>query len=119
MKKLDKKEEELAYALIKLGLGRPVARILAYLQTLKDASSDELEWITGMRQPNVSNVMKLLKERDWVNERKENKAGKSKSYNIYSLNVGFNDIITQLETERKKADVEDQVKIEQLKELGK
>ncbi|MCE8426731.1 MAG: hypothetical protein J5U17_13245 [Candidatus Methanoperedens sp.] len=58
-------------------------------------------------------------EHDWINEREEKKIGKGRPYKIYSLKVGFNDIITQIETERKKADVEAQEKIERLKKLGK
>jgi predicted transcriptional regulator len=63
--------------------------------------------------------MKQLKEHDWINEREEKKPGKGRPYKIYSLKVGFNDIIAQLETERKKADIEAQEIIERLKELGK
>ncbi len=39
-------------------------------------------------------------------------------FKIYSLKVGFNQIITQLETKQKKVDVEAQEKIERLKKLG-
>ena len=115
---LDEKEEEIAYALISLGLGRPVARTLAYLNNGDEATSVALETGTGLRQPEVSIVMRQLKEYDWINERDEKKPGKGRPYKIYSLKVGFNDIITQLETERKKADVEAQEKIERLKKLG-
>ena len=69
--------------------------------------------------PEVSIVMRLLKEREWINERDEKKTGKGRPYKIYSLKVGFNDIIAQFETERKKANIEAQEKIERLKELGK
>lgn len=49
----------------------------------------------------------------------EKKPGKGRPYKIYSLNVGFKEIIAQLETEQKKASVEAQEKIERLKKLGK
>jgi predicted transcriptional regulator len=124
MKKLninqfDEKEEEIADALISLGLGRTVARTLAYLNNGEEATSVALEMGAGMRQPEVSIAMRELKERDWINEREEKKPGKGRPNKIYSLKVGFNKIITQLETERKKADVEAQEKIERLKKLGK
>jgi predicted transcriptional regulator len=38
---------------------------------------------------------------------------------IYSLKVGFNDIIAQLEKQQKKAVEETQERIERLKEMGK
>jgi predicted transcriptional regulator len=116
---LDEKEEEIADALISLGLGRTVARTLASLNNGNEVTSVALERRTGLRQPEVSIVMRLLKERDWINEREDKKPGKGRPYKIYSLKVGFNKIITQLETERKKAAVEAQEKIERLKKLGK
>jgi len=116
---LDKKQEEIADALISLGLGRIVARTLAYLNNGNEVTSVALERRTGLRQPEVSIAMRQLKEHDWINERDEKKIGKGRPYKIYSLKVGFNDIITQLETEQKKVDAAAQEKIERLKKLGK
>ena len=115
---LNKKEEEISDVLISLGLGKTVARTLAYLNNREEATSVALKKGTGLRQPEVSIVMRLLKEREWINERDEKKTGKGRPYKIYSLKVGFNDIIAQFETERKKANIEAQEKIERLKELG-
>jgi predicted transcriptional regulator len=116
---LDKKKEEIADALISLGLGRPVARSLAYLNNGDEATSYELETVTGLPQPQVSIAMKKLKEHDWINEREEKKPGKGRPYKIYSLKVGFNDIIAQLEKQQRKAVEEAQARFERLKELGK
>jgi predicted transcriptional regulator len=44
---------------------------------------------------------------------------KSRPCKIYSLNVGFNDIIAQLEKQQRKAVDEPQEKIERLREIGK
>ncbi len=119
IKQLNEKEEEIVDALISLGMSRPVARTLAYLQQVNEATSIELERSTRLRQPEVSIVMKQLKERDWINERDEKKPGKGRPYKIYSLKVGFNDIIAQLEKQQRKAVEEAQARIERLKELGK
>jgi predicted transcriptional regulator len=116
---LDKKEEEMANVLISLGLGRTVARTLAYLNNGDEATSVALEKGTGLRQPEVSIVMRQLKENDWINEKEEKKIGKGRPYKIYSLKVGFKDIIIHIETEWKKADVLAQEKIERLREFGK
>ena len=115
----DIKEEEIAYALISLGLGRAVARTLAFLNDGEEATSVALEQGSGLRQPEVSIAMRQLKERDWINEREDKKPGKGRPCKIYSLKVGFNKIITQLETERKKVDAVAQEKIERLKKLGR
>ncbi len=119
IKQLDDKEEEIVDALISLGLSRYIARTLAYLQDVNEATTSELERGTGLRQPEVSIAMKELKERDWINEHEEKKPGKGRPYKIYSLKVGFNDIINKLEKQQKKAINDAMVSIERLKELGK
>ena len=63
--------------------------------------------------------MKQLKERDWINEREEKNPGKGRPFKIYSLKVGFKNIIAQLEKQQRRAVDETQEKIEKLKELGK
>jgi predicted transcriptional regulator len=92
---------------------------LAYMQNANSATSIELERSARLRQPEVSIVIKQLKERGWVNEQEEKKPGKGRPYKIYSLKVGFNGIIAQLEDQQRKAVDEAQAKIERLKELGK
>ena len=120
-KQFDEKEEEIVEVLISLGVNRPVARILAYLQQVNEVTSDELEMGANLRQPEVSIAAKQLKERYWINERedkKSGKAGKGRPNKIYSLKVGFEDIIAHLEKQERKAVDEAQEKIDKLKELG-
>jgi len=74
---------------------------------------------TNLRQPEVSIAMKQLNERDWINELDEKKPGKGRPYKIYSLKVGFNDIIAQLEKQQRKAIEDTQDRIKPLKEMGK
>ena len=119
IKQLDKKDEEIVEALISLGMNRLVARVLAYLQQVNEVTSNELELGTNLRQPEVSIAMKHLNEHDWINERDEKKPGKGRPYKIYSLKVGFNDIIAQLENQQRKTVEETQARIKRLKELGK
>jgi len=119
IKQLDEKDEEIADALISLGLSRLVARTLAFLKSVNETTSVELEMGTGLRQPEVSIVMKQLTKRDWINEREEKKQGKGRPYKIYSLKIGFDEIIARLENQQRKAVDETQEKIERLKELGR
>jgi predicted transcriptional regulator len=93
--------------------------MLAYIQQVNEATSVELEMGAGLRQPEVSIAAKQLEERNWINEREEKKTGKGRPFKIYSLKVGFKDIIANLETERKKVDAEAKEKIDRLKKLGK
>ncbi len=118
MKQLDEKDEEIADVLISLGLGRNVAMTLAYMQNTNAATTIELERSARLRQPEVSIAMKQLKEYDWINEKEEKKPGKGRPKKIYSLKVGFSDIIAQLEKQQRKAVDETFERIERLKELG-
>jgi predicted transcriptional regulator len=111
IKQLDKKDEEIVDALISLGMSKPAARMLAYIQQVNEAKSTELEMGTGLHQPEVSIAAKQLEERDWINEREEKKQGKGRPFKIYSLKVGFKEIIAQLEKQQKKAVDELQAKI--------
>ena len=116
----DKKDEEIADALISLGMSRNAAVTLAYMQNTNSATSIELERSTRLRQPEVSLAMRQLKEFNWITEREEKKKlGKGRPYKIYSLKVGFNDIIAQLEKRQKEAVSEAQAKIERLREFKK
>ena len=119
MNQFDDKEEEIAEALISLGMSRNVSMMLAYMQNTKSATSIELERSARLRQPEVSIATKQLKELDWINEREEKKPGKGRPYKIYSLKVGFKDIIAQLENKQRRTVDEARMNIERLKELGK
>lgn len=117
MKQLDDKDEEIAVALISLGMNRYVARTLSYLQNVDEATAVELERGAGLHQPEVSIAMKELKERGWINEREEKKLSKGRPYKIYSLKIGLKDIVSHLEKQQKKGVEETQLKIERLKVL--
>ncbi len=118
MKQLDEKDEEIADVLISLGLGRNVAMTLAYMQNTNSATALELERSARLRQPEVSIAMKQLKEYDWINEKEEKKPGKGRPNKVYSLKIGFDKIIAELEDKQRKAVDETFERIERLKELG-
>jgi predicted transcriptional regulator len=114
---LDDSDEELAEILISSGMSRPVARTLAYLKKVDTATSIDLERGTGLRQPEVSIAMRQLNPFDWVDESEEKKPGKGRPNKIYSLKVGFKDIIAHLENLQKKEIDNRRTSIERLKEL--
>ncbi len=117
IKQLDEKDEEVADALISLGISRNAAMTMAYLQNMNAATSFDLERSARLRQPEVSIAIKQLKEHKWIDEREEKKPGKGRPYKIYSLKVRFNDIISQLEEKQKETVYASQKKIERLREL--
>lgn len=118
MDQLDEKDEEIAGALISLGMNRNVAMALSYLQNTNAARSVDLERVARLRQPEVSIAMRQLKERGWIIEREEKKPGKGRPNKIYSLKVNFGEIIAQLEKQQRTSVDELKAKIEKLKELG-
>jgi predicted transcriptional regulator len=75
---------------------------LAYMQNTNSATTIDLEKVARLRQPEVSIVIKQLKERYWINERGKKKVEKGRPNKIYSLKVGFADIIAQLEKKHRK-----------------
>ncbi len=117
VRQLDEKDEEIADVLISLGMSRPAARTLTFLQNVDEATSVELEKGTGLHQPEVSIAAKDLEERSWINRREEKKPGKGRSHKIYSLKIKFDDIIALLEEQQKIGFEEEQLKIGRLKEL--
>jgi predicted transcriptional regulator len=58
IRQFDEKKEEIADALISLGISRTVARALSYLQGSNEVTSVEFEREAGLRQPEVSIVMR-------------------------------------------------------------
>lgn len=119
IKQLDEKDEEIADILISLGMSRNVAMSLTYLQNMNSATSVDLERVARLRQPEVSIAMRQLKERDWIDEREEKTPGKGRPYKIYSLKIGFKDIVAQLEKQQKKTVDDAKANLERLKKLGK
>jgi predicted transcriptional regulator len=116
---LDDSDEEISDILISSGLSRPVSRTLAHLKKVDTATSVDLERGTGLRQPEVSIAMRELKPLDWVDENEEKKPGKGRPNKVYSLKVGFKDIIAHIEKQHKKEIDDGMASIKRLKELKK
>ena len=78
VKQFDETQEEIVDALIALGMSKNIAKTLASLQSINESPSIELEKGAGLSQPEVSIVIKQLKERKRINEREEKKPGKGR-----------------------------------------
>jgi predicted transcriptional regulator len=115
IRQLDEQDEEIADELISLDIIRPVARTLSYLLHVNETTSIELERGTGLRQPEISIAMKELEEHGWISEREKKKPGKGRPNKVYSLKVGFEEIIAELEKQQRKAADEARSRIELLR----
>jgi len=92
VKVLDEKDHLFIETLKNLGISRNVATIVAYLMNVDEKSSHEIEISTGLRQPEVSLAIRLMRNNSWIRVRSEKKPGKGRPMNIYSLITPIDDI---------------------------
>ena len=91
-------EFEMVELLRKLNINRPVALTLACLSKGEEISSQCIEMVSGLRQPEVSIAMRYLRENDWVDIREEKKNhGKGRPVKLYRLTVQMDAIINTIE----------------------
>ncbi|AKB68186.1 transcriptional regulator protein [Methanosarcina mazei] len=97
IKMLDEDDHIFIGTLRNLGMSRNVAATIAYLMNVDKASSSEIEISTGLRQPEVSIAIRLMRNQSWVSMRSEKKPGKGRPMKIYSLAVPVDEIISYYE----------------------
>jgi predicted transcriptional regulator len=109
---------EFAQGLQNLGVNRNVAHLITYLKDVVEASSRDIEKVTGLRQPEISIAMRKLRERDWITEHEVKHEGKGRPVKIYSLHSTIDEIIGYYEAERTQESNQTMVAIQRLKELS-
>jgi predicted transcriptional regulator len=91
-------EYEMVELLRRLNINRPVAYTLACLSKGDEISSQCIEMVSGLRQPEVSIAMRYLRENNWVEMREEKKnQGKGRPVKLYKLTVRMETIIDAIE----------------------
>lgn len=91
-------EYEMMELFRKINVNRPVALTLACLAKGREISSQSIEMISGLRQPEVSIAMRYLLENNWVDMREEKKnLGKGRPVKLYKLTVPMETIINTIE----------------------
>ncbi len=96
--KMGEIEYEMVELLRRLNINRPVALTLACLSKREEISSQCIEMVSGLRQPEVSIAMRYLRENDWINMREEKKnQGKGRPVKLYKLTVPMETIIDAIE----------------------
>ncbi|AKB52038.1 hypothetical protein MSBRW_2785 [Methanosarcina barkeri str. Wiesmoor] len=96
--KMGEVEYEMVELLRRLNINRPVALTLACLSKGEEISSQRIEMVSGLRQPEVSIAMRYLRENDWVDMREEKKnQGKGRPVKLYKLTVRMETIINSIE----------------------
>ena len=96
--KMGEVEYEMVKLLRRLNINRPVALTLACLSKGEEISSQCIEMVSGLRQPEVSIAMRYLRENDWIDMREEKKnQGKGRPVKLYKLTVQMDKIIDTIE----------------------
>jgi len=97
LKMLDEDDHIFIKTLSNLGMPRSVATTMAYLLNVDEATSQEIEMSTGLRQPEVSLAIKFMSKQSWINVRTEKKSGKGRPMKVFSLLVQVEEIISYYE----------------------
>jgi predicted transcriptional regulator len=95
---MDSNEHEMIEVLKKLNISRTIAITLTCLVKGKGITSQKIEMVTGLRQPEVSVAMRYLQRNNWIEIREEKiSEGKGRPTKLYSLIVPMNQIINVFE----------------------
>jgi predicted transcriptional regulator len=93
-------EYEMIELFRKINISRPIALTLACLAKGREISSQSIEIVSGLRQPEVSVAMRYLRENNWINIREEKKSkGKGRPIKLYRLTVPMDRIVSKIEEE--------------------
>lgn len=105
--------------LASLGVQRNVAKVITYLVVAGEATSKEIERGAGLRQPEVSIAMRILRGENWVREWEiKNTEGKGRPSKVYALSTPVDGIIRSIEDQKQKKSAEAMENIRKLKELA-
>lgn len=113
----DETDFEFIKILRNFNIPRNIALTLVYLSNVEEATSQDLEIGSGLRQPEVSIAMRELKRLGWIDEREVKKEGKGRPTNIYKLTVTMPEIVVRLEKQTVQEAQRTVENIEKLKKL--
>jgi predicted transcriptional regulator len=91
-------EYEMIELFRRINVSRPIALTIACLAKGEEISSQNIEMISGLRQPEVSVAMRYLRENNWIDIREEKKSkGKGRPVKLYRLTVPMDCIVSKIE----------------------
>ncbi len=117
IKVLDDKDLEFMEVLKSLNVSRGVATLITYLASVDEATAREIEMGTGLRQPEVSIVMRTLHKNNWVVERDIKTEGKGPPKKVYKLSIPLDEIIEYYEGEKKRESIQVMETIQKLRKM--
>jgi len=118
VKVLDDRDREFVEALRGLNVLRSAAALITYLANVSEATSREIEMGTGLRQPEVSTGMRVLRENKWIMERDVKAERKGRPMRVFSLSASLEEIIKHYEEEKGRESALTMEAIQRLKEMA-
>ena len=97
---------------------RSAAALITYLANVSEATSREIEMGTGLRQPEVSTGVRVLRENKWIMERDVKAERKGRPMRVYSLSASLEEIIKHYEEEKGRESALTMEAIQRLKEMA-
>jgi predicted transcriptional regulator len=98
LQKLNKKEYNIVKMLQNLKVKKSHALVIVALADRRELKSFEIEEVTGLCQPDVSNTMHNLRKKDWVSvQQSPFTEKKGRPHNLYQLKYPLKTIIEKLE----------------------
>ena len=119
VKVLDDDDQRFIEALKDLGMSRNIATTLTYLTNVPEASSQEIEMSTGLRQPEVSVAMRYMRKNTWISVHDKKTSGKGRPTKIYSLSAPVDRIVQHYENKILDETQATMKAIDKLKNIGK
>ncbi|MFB3765783.1 MAG: MarR family transcriptional regulator [Methanotrichaceae archaeon] len=101
-----------------LGIRKHEATIIIWMNGAGEVSSKDIENGTGIRQSEVSKVLKTMRELGWVDNLGTNNSTKGRPRKIYTLSASLNDIVTYYELQKLGETTLAKDSIQRLKELA-
>ena len=118
LKLLEERDRALIDILGGLGVRRQEATLIIWMNGAGEVSSRDIEKGTGIRQSDVSKILRAIQENGWINDRGTNNSSKGRPRKIYSLNASLNDIVTYYELMKLKETALAKNSIQKLRELA-
>jgi len=96
---LTKKDKANIRILVEAGLPENTSRTLVFILKSGEATSKNIESVTGLRQPEVSIAIKEMNRRGWLKKRDVKKEGKGRPLHYHSPRIPLHRIIDELKSQ--------------------
>jgi len=118
VKILEERERLLIDILQSLGVRKQEATMIAWMNGAGEVSSKDIEQGAGIRQSDVSKILRAMRENGWVDTYKASNPTKGRPRKIYSLSVSLDYIVRFYELQKLRESISVRESIQRLKELA-